>query len=296
MKKILILLLAMLMITTTIMPIITANSNIKTSLFTKTNRGPILDKIIEFFQNIPFINKTINFIKNLFGLVEDDSDNLDDSEHDTYYEPYVQFNADDLSSKPTDNSISVTIQDFDITYTTKDDTFEFDIFFNGKTTGDVYACYWIMVAYFDDGTNTYYNFWNGPRNQQDLEIYDNTFELTFYGTGPGGFTDWSTFKGRQYATGDIGEQDDVVFEIPKNDEYDKYPTDFVLYVRAFSDKDLTQWNQDSISLFDDMPESIYAEAIEGQDKGEKKGIPGFEILAVIGAIGILLMFMKKKRN
>lgn len=305
MKKILILLLTMLMITTTIMPIITAKSNIETSqiinqknslrdtsLFTKINRGPILDKIVEFLKNIPFVNKTINFIKNLFGLVEDNSG---DPEQDTYYEPYVQFSGNDpISSKPTDNSISVTIEDFDIIYTTKDDTFEFDIFFNGKTTGDVYACYWVMVAYFDDGTNTYYNFWNGPRNQQDLEIYDNTFELTFYGTGPGGFTDWSTFKGRQYVTGDIGEQDDMVFEIPENDDYDKYPTDFLLYVRAFSDKELTQWNQDSISLFDEVSGSMYAEAIKGQEK--EKGVPGFEIIAIITAMGISLILMRKKRN
>jgi len=285
MKKMLILVLILFVISTAIMPSAIAKSTVEASSFR--------DRVREFFQNIRFINNTINFIKNIFGLVEDGSenseDNLDSSEQSTYFNPYLYVNEDDpKSAKPTDTSISVNIKDFDITYTTDDETFEFDIFFNGKTSGDVYACYWVMVAYFDDGTNSYQNVWNGPRNQQDLKLYDNVFDLTFYGAGPGGFSDWSTFEGRQFITGDIGDNEDVVFEYPENDDYEKLPTDYILYVRAFSDKDLTKWNQDSISLFDDLPDQIVGDSKEGNNT------PGFEIISFIVAIGISIIVIKKK--
>lgn len=287
MKKILVLFISLLVITNVLMPTVAAKENVQAS--------PFIEKIKDFFKSIKLINNTINFIKNIFGLVEDqpgESADGDGSSGQTeYYEPYIYVKGEDpKDAKPTDNGISVNIKDFDITYETEDDTFEFDISFYGTTSGDVYACYWIMVAYFDDGTSSYYNVWNGPRNQQDITLYDNTFDLTFYGKGPGGFSDWSKFEGRRFVTGDVGDNEDVVFDYEDEDNYEKIPTDFVLYVRAFSDEDLTQWNQDSISLFDDMPNQIVGESEENQDT------PGFEMIAFIAAIGILVLIYNKKKK
>lgn len=307
MKKISSFLLIVLMVLVTIMPMVTANftddlSNNtlwKNSLLGRENRGPIMDGIIEFLKTIPFINKTINSLRNIFGLVEDSANDLED---DIYYAPFYQSDTNDpKSSKPTDTSISVTIKDFDITYTTTDNDFEFDMSFNGKTTGDVYACYWIMVTYFNDGTNSYYSLWNGP-NQKEIELFDTSFGLTFFGTGPGGYSDWSSFQGRQYIAGSIGDQDEIPFEIDETpvevDEItqDKYAVDALLYVRAFSDEELTQWNQDSISLFDELSGSIYENPQENQGDKTGKGIPGFEMIFVIMAVIAMLIAIKRKNK
>lgn len=307
MKKISSFLLIVPIFLVMLMPLVTANFTNdllnnglrNNSLLGKENRGPIIDGIIEFLKTIPFINRTINYIKNIFGLVEDGTN---DSEDDIYYEPYYQSEANDpKSSRPTDTSISVTIKDFDITYTTTDNTFEFDMSFNGKTTGDVYACYWIMVTYFNDGTSSYYNLWNGP-NQKEIELFDTSFGLTFFGTGPGGYSDWSSFQGRQYITGPIGDQDEIPFEIDETpvevDEItqDKYAVDALLYVRAFSDKELTQWNQDSISLFDELSGSIYENPQENQGDKTGKGIPGFEMISVIIVVIAMLIVIKRKNK
>ena len=286
MKKILVLFLSLLVMTNVLMPTVAAKESAQAS--------PFIEKVKDFFKSIKFINNTINFIKNIFGLVEDQPEDYADgdgsSDQTTYYEPYIYVKGEDpQDAKPTDMSISVNIKDFDITYETEDDTFEFDISFLGTTSGDVYACYWIMVVYFDDGTSSYYNVWNGPRNQQDLTLYDNNFDLTFYGKGPGGFSDWSKFEGRQFITGDVGDNEEVVFAYEDEEDYEKIPTDFVLYVRAFSDEDLTKWNQDSVSLFDDMPNQIAGESEENQDT------PGFEMIAFIFAIGLLVLIYKKKK-
>ncbi|OYT28426.1 hypothetical protein B6U98_05025 [Thermoplasmatales archaeon ex4572_165] len=295
-----------LIILVMILPIVTANFNNeiptnnfrKNSIFEKMTGGSIMDNFVEFLKNFPFINKTINSIRNIFGLVEDSSD---DQEDGINYEPFYQSDTNDpKSSKPTDTSISVTIEDFDITYTTTDDDFEFDVSFNGRTTGNVYACYWIIVSYFNDGTCSYYNMWNGP-NQKEIELSDTSFGLTFFGKGPGGYSDWSRFQGHQYMKGKIGDQDEIPVEIDKTPveseeiTLDIYVVDTLLYVRAFSDKELTQWNQDSISLFDELSESMYNTPQRNQGDGPGKGTPGFEVLTLIASLGIVIIFIRKRK-
>ena len=89
-------------------------------------------------------------------------------------------------------------------------------------------------------------------------------------------------------TGDIDASEDVVFDYPDEEDYEKLPTDFVLYVRAFSDKDLTKWNQDSISLFDDLPDQIRTES------EDENNTPGFEVISLIAALGVSVILFKKK--
>ena len=293
MKKIIIILVTILLISTAIMPTTLAKN-------TRT-RGPFIEKIKEFFQGISFINNTLNWIKNIFGLVEaePEDEHSDEKDNDnyvadiTYYPPYQYISGGDpQDATPTDTSISVDIKNFDITYEEDEDgKFEFDIFFNGKTSGDVYCCLWVMVAYFDDGSNSYYNIWNGPRENRNIKYEDIRLDLTFFGTGANGKTDWSEFEGRQLTTGKISSSQDVVFEYPDNEDYEKRATDFVLYVRSFNDKELKEWNQDSISLFDDLPNQIL-----GKSEGIGSGTPGFEIIALIGAIIICLILLNKKKQ
>ena len=294
MKKILSIFLMMLVLISIILPNVTANDTTLTSQ--DDNKGPFLDKIINFLKSRPLINRTINFFKGIFGMV-DDLPKLPNP--DEMYEPYLNDNGGDpKQASPTDNSISVTIKDFDIAYETTDDQFEFEISFNGKTSGTVYACYWTMIVYFDDGTNSFYNLWNGPATYPDIELYDNKFELTFTGTGPGGDTDWSSFEGRQYVSGKINDQSDIPFDTP-DDDLEKYPVDALLFVRAYSDEELTQWNQDSKSIFNELTNDFYTDTIDDDDSDEEDSPIGMEFIAIIFIVIVLVgivifIFMKKK--
>jgi len=244
MKKFIIILLTIVLISAVISPVATAKTTSKQSK-DGTQKGPILDKIKDLINNV------ITFFKNIFGLVEDVENIEPPKEFDKTYKPYYQDEGTEPGSeKPTDTSISVSIKDYNVDYTDNDDTFEFDMTFKGSTSGDVYACYWILVNYYDDGTNAYAKIWMNPI-QTKLDMKDYSFELTFTGTGSGGDDDWSTFTAKQYVSGISIDQDEIPFDIPDSNQ-DKSLKDVRLYVRAFSDKDLTQWNQGSISILTEM--------------------------------------------
>ena len=119
-----------------------------------------------------------------------------------------------------------------------------------------------------------------------------SMELNFIGTGPQGDTDWSGFKARQYFNG-VLDLDKTLFNTP-DEKKDKTLKDMRLYVRAFSDKDLTKWNQDSISIMSEMKDTTHEEPKETDDKD--KGIPGFELLALITAFAVILFIIKNKRK
>lgn len=301
MRKLSSLFLMLVIISTALLPIITAKianeksfqgNDGKISLVKRDKKGPVLDRFINFLKKIPFLNRTLNFIKNFFGLVENTPE-LDDS--DSYYQPYYHAKNGPNEESPTDTSISVTIKDFDVIYEREGEHFDFEIGFDGKTNGDVYACYYVMVAYFTDGTSTYYGTWNGPTDQPEIQYDDLTVGLKFYGTGSGGKSDWSTFKGRQYSNGIITDEDETQIVVPK-DTSGKQAKDYILHVRAFSDKELTKWNQDSKSLFDDLSGILYEPKSEKDEKDEKDSvIPGFETMFLLLAIGVVLMFLRKKK-
>ncbi len=286
MKKILIFLIAMLLFTTMFVTVVNAKTD-NTNVFFKNNRdGPIL----EFLKKIPIVNKTINFFKNLFGLAEDIENIEPPEESDENYKIYHQdSNNEPGSEKPTDESISVSIKNFDLDYSNKDNNVEFDMTFDGSTSGDVYACYYILVNYYEDDSAEHANVWMSPFKQSGLDLADYSFELTFIGTGPNGDDDWSTFRGRQYVNGPLNSSK-IPFEIPEKDTH-KILKDVRLYVRAFSDVDLTQWNQDSISIMNEMTGTVY-EQTEEDDNG---GIPGFELFAFVVALAVAIIILKKKK-
>lgn len=289
MKKILIFLVITLLIATTFVTVANAKINKKNKFITSNRDGPFLDKIINFLKRIPFINKTINFLKNLFGLAEEIEDINPPEDFDREYDVYFQDpDTEPGSEKPTDKTLSVNIKNFDLDYSDKGDYLEFDLNFDGFTSGDVYACYYIMVNYYEDGSSDYANLWIGPMKQSELGMADYSFELTFEGTGPEGNNDWSSFKARQYFSG-VVNLNDIPFEIPEENQK-KTLEDVRLYVRAFSDKELTQWNQDSISIMNEMTETVYEEPDE-----DDSGIPGFEIFLLIVAFAIALIIWRKNK-
>jgi len=285
------------MSSTIFVSIVTAKINIETSfdhnnasVFSKDEKGPILDRIINFFKKIPFINKTINFFKNLFRLVEGPEDFSDVEEFDERYGIYYQdMKTEPGSEKPTDTSISVSIKNFDLKYIEQEKKIEFDMTFDGTTSGDVYGCYYILVSYFDDGTTAFANVWMTPLKGSKLNMAGYSMELTFIGTGPQGDNDWSGFKARQYFNG-VLDLDKKLFNIPDKN-MDKTLKDVKLFVRAFSDKDLTKWNQDSISIMSEMKDTVYEEPKEDDDKAT----PGFELFVLITAFVIILFFLKKRK-
>jgi len=303
MKKILSFLLVITILLSVLMPVVNANSiddkSQNNSLFQNRRDLPIINKIKEFFMRIPLINKTVNYIKGLLGLEDEITDMLDDLFD---YEPFYESNEKDpKTSKPTDSSISVKINDFDINYKTTEDEFEYEMSFDGTTTGDVKVCYWTIVIYFDDGTNSYYRLWNGPVDQDEENMFYSSIQSTFKGTGPGGDTDWSSFKGRQYIKAKITEQDDVPYDPDKyDDEVDKYPVDVMLFVRAFSDEELTKWNQASKSIFNEMYGSSFT--TQNEDEDEENGIDdntmiiGFVIIVIIVIIVVALLLMRKRKK
>ena len=300
MRKIQNIMIVILLLISILLPIVNANSsdqslqnnNIKNTLFGNGDRLPIVQKFIDFLKGIKIINNTINFFKNLLGIVDEIPDEPED---DSIYQPFYESDEKDpTKATPTDSSISVDIKNFEITYTTTDDTFEFDLSFNGQTTGDVYVCYWTIVTYFDDGTNSYYDLWNGPTNE-GIDFMKNTFQSTFAGTGPAGERDWSSFEGRQYIKGNIEDQDEVPYE---PDEYtiEKYPVDAKLFVRAFSDSELTKWNQDSRSIFDDLYGTINYDSEDDEDDDNEGDITGILIIValIVVALIVVVFIMRKK--
>jgi len=304
MKKILSFLLIITIFLSILMPVINANSiddkSQNNSLSQNRRDLPIINKIKEFFMRIPFINKTVNYIKGLLGLEDEITDMLDDLFE---YEPFYESNEKDpKTSTPTDSSLSVKINNFDIKYKTTEDEFEYEMSFDGTTTGDVKVCYWTIVIYFDDGTNSYYRLWNGPPVDQDeVNIPGSTIQSTFKGTGPGGDTDWSSFKGRQYIKSEITDQDDIPYDPDEyDDEVDKYPVDSMLFVRAFSDEELTKWNQASKSIFNEMYGSSFTKQNENKDEenviNSNIMIIGIILIVIIVIIVVALLFMRKKDN
>lgn len=290
MKKILITLVILLLIVTTFVNMANAKTDVQNNFYRARQRGPLLDKLVDFLKKIPFINKTINFLKSLLGLRED-ADNIEEvDDFDGGYKPYYQDVNEPGSETPTDTGISVSIKNFDLQYTNEENYLEFDMTFSGSTSGDVYACYWITVSYYDDGTSDYANIWMSPIKESNVDIADYSFESTFIGTGPDGDNDWSTFRGRQYVSGAIN-LDEAPFYTPKTKQ-DKTLEDVRLYVRAFSDKDLNKWNQDSISMMDELTGTVYADT--EKDK-EDDGLPGFELMLFIAAISISLILLKKRK-
>jgi len=297
-KTLTFLIMLMFLYSAILIPIVSANntnsySNKKISLFSKDEKGPFLDRIISFFKKIPFINNTINFFKSIFGLVDQDN-YVEVEEFDEEYGPYYQDMAKEPGSeKPTDTSISVKIKNYDLIYSEQGKNIEFDMTFEGSTTGNVYGCYYIIVSYFEDGTTAFANLWASPMKGSKVDMAGYSIDLSFHGTGPLGDTDWSSFKARQYISG-VFDLDKKIFSIPQ-EEQDETLKDMRLYVRAFSDKELTKWNQDSISLFDEMSGVVYEPASgDGEEEQKDSGLPGFEVLILLMAIGLTLMILKKR--
>ncbi len=292
MKKLLIALIIICILGSVFVNLASAKTNRENKLFLQSRENSFLNKIIDFLKKIPFINKTINFFKNLFGLVEN-IENLPEYEYtEKNYNPYYQ-NADigPGSQLPTDTSISVSINSFNLDYVDDENTFEFDMTFGGSTSGSVYGCYWILVNYFDDGTTAYSTIWMSPiQTEMNMEGY--SIESTFIGTGSGGDNDWSSFRARQFVAGNSVDLEKIPFEITMPNQ-GKTLSDVRLYVRAFSDEDLTQWNQDSISVMNKMTGSVY-ESPKDKNEEADKGIPGFEIILLLAAFGVAIMLYKKR--
>jgi len=264
----------------------------------KDRSFPLIDKIIDFLKKIPIINKTIIFFKNLFNFT--DSEKLDDYEdkQDLYNIPFYEGDKTDPGkANPTDNSISVKINNFNFDFKKIDNSNNIiEWSFNGDTTGNVVACYWIMVEYFKDGTSTYTPYyWNQPMDSGNIPIG----KFYFKGKGPGGNTDWSRFE-MYMQIENTYDLDYSYLQFIDQEVLNKEIRDIVLYVRAFSDKELTMWNQDSISVKEELLSDFQEEGMyrpsgdKGNDeKGIIPGIPGFELLFLLIALFLVIIIKKK---
>lgn len=80
MKKITVLLLVLILVSTLFTTVSQAKINSQNTLFNNQD-GPIT-RLVDFFRNIPFINQIITFFQNLFGITDTtDSGDSDDSEN-----------------------------------------------------------------------------------------------------------------------------------------------------------------------------------------------------------------------
>jgi hypothetical protein len=188
------------------------------------------------------------------GYVPGDDDDTDDDDDeyndDEMYAPDDEYeNSNDPATEtPTDSSISVDIKTFDFDWSKDGDVEEWSETMTGDTSGPVFTCAFTKVFYLKDGSTSgedkvQIEWTTGPFNMPEMTVNEITMAMHFKGTGSGGADDWSEWEEYYYGKGEREDSGDMGSCV-NIDEVDKV----VIYVRAFSDEELNDWNQDSMDI------------------------------------------------
>ncbi len=226
----------------------------------------------------------IDTINDDFGNIEpvdddpDDDTDDDDWDDDDWDEDMI---PDPLKETPTDTSISVDIENADISIDIGDEMFEVEQTIDGTTTGTVDHCSMTIVTYYKDGTYDADD-WNiGPEDNPKESFMGITFENHFYGTGSEGQDDWLKWELYNYAKAPSEMLDDVLEESEELESGNI--TSIHIVIRAYSDESETMWNQDSSDVTDD-----FMKAIQGDD-GDDNGLPAPGVMFIIGTFVLIAM-------
>ena len=214
--------------------------------------------------------------------VDDDIDDDDDWDDDDWDDDWDDDSIPDpLKETATDTSISVDIEDADISIDIGDEMFEVEQTIDGTTTGTVDHCAMTMVTYYKDGTYDADDWSIGPEDNPQESFMGITFENHFYGTGPDGQDDWSEWELYNYAKAPSDMLDDLLED--NEDLESGNITSIHIVIRSYSDEYETMWNQDSLDVTDD-----FMKAIQGED-GDDNGLPAPGVMFIVGTFALIAL-------
>ncbi len=239
-----------------------------------------------------------NFEEYVWGTAPDDINSYpdmgfddDDDDDDT------NDNPDPTAETPTDDSITVTINNVDYSVDAGDDTFEMEHTIDGTTTGTVHHCSMTMVTYYDDGTYEADDWQVGPDEEPRSTMLGITTEMYFKGTGPGGNTDWSEWAWYMYAKAPMSWYDKLVGPSDEDNTTDDDGPEIskiFVVVRAYSDASEANWNQDSKDITEEIMDFWGGDQTGGGDNDS----PGLGIPLLIGSIAVIALIgiFRRKRE
>lgn len=240
---------------------------------------------------------------------DDTDDDDDDPEYndDEMYAPDEEYeNSNDPATEtPTDLSISVDIESFDFDYTKGDTHEEWSEEMAGTTSGSVFTCAFTKVFYLKDGSTSgecsvQIEWTTGPYNLPKMTMTNTEMQQYFKGMGDEGADDWSQWEEYYWGKAPVDESDGDRGSCVDMDEVDYV----MIFVRAFSDEDFNNWNQDSMDITD------YYKGAAGDDDDtddddtsgdgnetdeDEEDSPGFGML-IISASLIAAIFMIRRRK
>lgn len=240
---------------------------------------------------------------------DDTDDDDDDPEYndDEMYAPDEEYeNSNDPATEtPTDLSISVDIESFDFDYTKGDTHEEWSEEMAGTTSGSVFTCAFTKVFYLKDGSTSgecsvQIEWTTGPYNLPKMTMTNTEMQQYFKGMGDGGADDWSQWEEYYWGKAPVDESDGDRGSCVDMDEVDYV----MIFVRAFSDEDFNNWNQDSMDITD------YYKGATGDDDDtddddtsgdgnetdeDEEDTPGFGML-IISASLVAAVFMIRRRK
>ena len=208
--------------------------------------------------------------------------------------------GDPTTHAPTDESIGVSIGSYGAEFDDSGDKVEMEINVEGSTSGTVVRCAMTTVTYFKNGSYEVGGWDVGPYDNPEITSVGFTSESYFKGVDGEGNDDWSSWGYRLY----FGILEELY------DLYDRYSnmgmdpgydmdvenvTSVVLVVRAFSDEEMTMWNQDTRDVTDEYKAFISGESTSKDDEG---WLPGFElfgaVVAFIAVAGLGFTFRRRR--
>ena len=190
--------------------------------------------------------------------------------------------GDPTTHTPTDESIGVSINFYGAEFDDLGDKVEMEINVEGSASGTVVKCAMTTVTYFKNGSYEVGGWDVGPYDNPETTRVGVTSASYFKGIDGEGDDDWSSWGYKLYF-GVLEELYDLYRDqgIDLGDEMDvENVTEVVLVVRAFSDDDMTMWNQDTKEITDEYKAFISGESTGEDDDG---GLPGFELFGAVAA-------------
>ena len=184
-----------------------------------------------------------NFMYTASDYINEDFQGGGGGDDDTPPNLYLPPEEDPADATPSDESISVTIDDFQATYSAGSSQYQYEQEASG--TGDVaiYKCAYTLVTYYKNGDPQFSSWETGPK-ETSQSYGGHTYEETFGGVDELG--NWENWEWYFKSTGPVDSSSTPDYWDDPN--YWEAVENVVFYVRAFDDEG--DWNQDSMDVTD----------------------------------------------
>ncbi len=219
------------------------------------------------------IDEQNNYNKAMVTFIFEESDEGDGSDGVATPDPSTET--------PTDLSIEISIDyvKYDITELPNNKT-NISAKINGTTNG-VDHCEICFVNYYSDGTHDEEVYWMEEFDAASESYMDDFDVYHFKATSK----NWKTWEYKMKGTVDSSDS-----ESPDAED-NKTVTKSIIYVRAYKDAGETNWNQDSYTFHMDSSGGGGG----GDSDSSTSAIPGFEMIAVLAALGAALLIFGRKQ-